>query len=92
MLEKIKQYAKFIAAILTVIAASGAGLIPAEWAPWLQLAVAVIGAIAVYGVPNEVTDEQITRSKGLTLEQYQADEYFAQVRKEQDHASIDAQS
>ena len=67
MLDKIKPYAKFIAAILSVIASSGAGLIPADWAPWLQLAIAVIGAIAVYAVPNvpekkaPYTDEDVAR-------------------------------
>ena len=52
MIQKIQVYAKFIAAILTVIVTSGVGLIPGEYIGWVQLVVAVLGAIAVYAVPN----------------------------------------
>lgn len=67
MIDKIKPYAKFVAAILSVIVSSGVGLIPADWAPWLQLATAIAGAIAVYAVPNTpekkapYTDEDVAR-------------------------------
>jgi hypothetical protein len=52
MTTKIQAYAKFIAAILTVIVTAGAGLIPVGWIGWVQLVVAVLGAVAVYAIPN----------------------------------------
>lgn len=48
----IQKYAKFIAAIITAIVAAGAGLIPVDWNGWLQFAATVLGAIAVYAIPN----------------------------------------
>jgi len=53
MFPKIQAYAKFIAAILTVIATTGVGLIPGQYIDWVQLVVAILGAVAVYAVPNK---------------------------------------
>jgi hypothetical protein len=52
MFEKFQPYAKFIVAILTVLVSAGVGLIPADFIAWLQLVIALIGAYAVYAVPN----------------------------------------
>ncbi len=56
MIQKIQESAKFIAAILTVIATAGVGLIPGEYISWVQLAVAILGAVAVYAVPNKTAE------------------------------------
>ena len=56
MSATIQKYAKFIAAILTVLVTAGVGLIPAAGLDWVQLAIALIGAVAVYAVPNTSTD------------------------------------
>jgi p-aminobenzoyl-glutamate transporter AbgT len=52
MFQKFQPYAKFIVAILTVLVTAGVGLIPADFIDWLQLVIALIGAYAVYVVPN----------------------------------------
>jgi len=57
MFTKIQAYAKFIAAILTVIATAGVGLIPGEYIGWVQLVVSILGAVAVYAVPNVPADD-----------------------------------
>ena len=54
MTATIQKYAKFIAALLTVLVTAGVGLIPADYISWIQLAVALIGAVAVYAVPKHV--------------------------------------
>ena len=55
MSTTIKAYAKFIAALLTVLVTAGVGLIPAAGLDWVQLTIALIGAVAVYAVPNTST-------------------------------------
>ena len=57
-MSKIAQYAKLIAAILTVLVTAGVGLIPVNWIGWVQLAIAVLGAVSVWAVPNAITDAQ----------------------------------
>ena len=52
--EKAQKYSKFGVAMLTVITVSGAGLVPVEWNEYLQLAIAIMGAFAVYGIENKV--------------------------------------
>ena len=52
MIQKIKEVAKFIAALVGAIATAGSTLIPAEWSPWLSLILAVATAVAVYQIPN----------------------------------------
>lgn len=59
MIDTIKQYAKFLAALVSAIAVSFAGLLPAEWAPWIQAVIALLGAISVLAIPNAITDRQI---------------------------------
>lgn len=57
MIQKIQEAAKFMVAILTVITTAGVGLIPVEWIGWVQFAIAIIGAAAVYAVPNKPAAE-----------------------------------
>ena len=67
MIDKVKQYAKFIAAVLGAIAASFAGLIPAEWAPWLQAVIALATAVSVLAIPNQPTNAQISGYLGIPV-------------------------
>lgn len=53
MFQKIQEVAKFVVAIATVIVTAGVGLIPGEFIGWVQLGIAIVGAVAVYGVPNK---------------------------------------
>lgn len=51
------KYAKFIAAALaTVLTTLTAALplVPATWKPWVEVGIAVVGAVAVRQVPNAV--------------------------------------
>lgn len=57
MIRKIQESAKFVAAILTVLVTAGVGLIPAQYIDWVQFAVAILGAVAVYAVPNRPASE-----------------------------------
>lgn len=57
MIDNIKQYAKFIAALIGAFAVTFAGLLPAEVAPWIQAVAAFLSAIAVFTVPNEIPNE-----------------------------------
>ena len=52
MIQKIKEVAKMIAALVGAVATAGSTLIPADWSPWLGLILAVATAVAVYGIPN----------------------------------------
>jgi len=52
MFTKIQTYAKFVAALLTVLVTAGVGLIPGESVGWVQLAIALLGTVAVYAFPN----------------------------------------
>jgi len=57
MIQKISRYAKFIAAIVGAIATAGAGFIPADYGQWIQFALAILTAAAVYRVPNREVAE-----------------------------------
>ena len=61
MIDKIKQYAKFIAALLGAVAVSFAGLIPPEFAPWVQAVIALATALSVLAIPNQLTPEQVAK-------------------------------
>ena len=52
MIQKIKEAAKMVAALVGAIATAGSTLVPADWSPWLGLILAVATAVAVYAVPN----------------------------------------
>jgi len=54
----IQEYAKFVAALLGAVAVSFAGLIPSEFAPWLQAVIALAAAVSVLVIPNRVTGAQ----------------------------------
>ena len=51
-MQKLKEVAKLIAAIIGGLATAGTTLIPADWSPWLGLVLAVATSVAVYAVPN----------------------------------------
>lgn len=55
-MEKLKKYAKFIAALIGAVVTSFAGLIPDELGQWLTAFAALATAIAVYGIPNKTTE------------------------------------
>lgn len=57
MFQKIQEYAKFIVVLLGVVVSTGTSLIPAEWAPYLTLAVGLLTAVSVYAVPNKPQDD-----------------------------------
>ena len=59
MIHKIQEYAKFVAALLGAVAVSFAGLIPSEFAPWLQAVIALAAAVSVLVIPNRVTGAQV---------------------------------
>ena len=52
MIQKIKEAAKMVAALVGAIATAGSTLVPADWSPWLGLILAVATAVAVYRIPN----------------------------------------
>ena len=52
MKHKIAEYAKFIAAVIGLVATSFAFAVPAEVAPWLAATASFLTAIAVLLVPN----------------------------------------
>ena len=57
-LEKIKPYAKLAAYVLTVIVSGVADYalpIPEQIIGWIQLAIVLLGGLAVYRVPNKGT-------------------------------------
>ena len=57
MIQKIKEVAKFVAALVGAIATAGSTLIPADWSPWLSLILAVATAVAVYRIRGSVAAE-----------------------------------
>ena len=59
MFSTIQKYAKFTVAILAVVVSAGVGLIPGDYINWVQFAVAIIGAVGVYAVPNTTTPATI---------------------------------
>lgn len=59
MVDKIKQYAKFIAALIGAIATAFSTQIPGDWQGWITSIVAALTAISVLTIPNAITDRQI---------------------------------
>lgn len=64
-IDKVRPYAKFVAAILGVLLTAGAevaAVIPDQARPYIQLVLLVATAVSVYGVPNTAksvdSDEQ----------------------------------
>ena len=55
MIQKIKEAAKMIAALVGALLTAGSTLIPESWAPWLSLLLAVTTAVATYVIPNAPT-------------------------------------
>lgn len=52
MIQKIKEAAKMIAALVGAVLTAGSTLIPETWSPWLSLVLAVLTAVATYAIPN----------------------------------------
>lgn len=49
----MSEYRKFVVALVTAAASAlSLGLIPDPWDGWTTVAVAALGAIGVYAVPN----------------------------------------
>jgi hypothetical protein len=59
IMNQIQRYAKFIVAILTVAVGAAVDLalpIPEDVIGYVRFGIAVLGAVAVYGVPNATPD------------------------------------
>lgn len=54
------QYRKLIVAALTAALTTAAQVIPMTdtWRGWVTVALAVLGAVSVWAVPNDLTDQQ----------------------------------
>lgn len=52
MVQKIQEYAKFVAALLGFVVTTGTTLIPVDWSPWLTFAAGLATAVAVAKIPN----------------------------------------
>lgn len=52
MIQRIKEAAKMLAALVGAILTAGSTLIPESWSPWLSLTLAVATAVATYVIPN----------------------------------------
>lgn len=53
MFAKVQQYAKFLVALVGSFATAGSTFIPAEWAPYVSLTLALLTTVATYAVPNK---------------------------------------
>ena len=52
MIQKIKEAAKMLAALIGAVLTAGTTLIPETWGPWLSLVLAIATAVATYVIPN----------------------------------------
>lgn len=52
MIQRLKEAAKMVAALIGALLTAGSTLVPADWAPWLSLVLAVATAVATYAIPN----------------------------------------
>lgn len=86
MIQKIKEAAKMIAALVGALLTAGSTLIPESWAPWLSLLLAVTTAVATYVIPNAtsqaVKDRVLTDHAGLDPDEQTADLQAARARVE----------
>lgn len=57
MIQKIKEAAKMIAALVGAVLTAGSTLIPEAWSPWLSLLLAVLTAVATYVIPNATAED-----------------------------------
>jgi hypothetical protein len=51
-MNNVQKYAKAIVAFVGAFLTAGSAFIPAEWAPWVSLGLAVVTTVATYQVPN----------------------------------------
>ena len=58
MMQKLKESAKMLAALVGALITAGSTMIPESWGPWLSLLFAVLTAIATYTIPNAPTRAQ----------------------------------
>lgn len=80
MIQRIKEAAKMIAALIGAVLTAGSTLIPESWSPWLSLALAVATAVATYVIPNAPT--QAARDRVLDA--------FVQADPDEQNADIQA--
>ena len=52
MIQKIKEAAKMVAALVGALLTAGTTFIPASWSPWLGLLLALLTDVATYAIPN----------------------------------------
>lgn len=52
-MNKIKEVAKMLAALVGALLTAGTTLIPETWSPWLGLVLALLTAAATYAIPNK---------------------------------------
>lgn len=50
---QIQKYAKAIVAFVGAFLTAGSTFIPAEWAPWVSLVLALLTTVATFQVPNK---------------------------------------
>lgn len=55
----VKYAAKFVAAVAAALAIAGVAVVDNSVTPseWIQIALAFLGAVGVYSIPNESVDE-----------------------------------
>lgn len=63
MIQKVKEAAKMIAALVGALLTAGTTLIPESWSPWLGLLLAVLTAVATYAIPNAAPAEALRRDQ-----------------------------
>lgn len=70
-MQKVREYAKFIVAIITAAVNAGAlALLPDDVKVYVSIVLAVAGAIAVAAVPNaQPADEGLEEDEDLTTPQ-----------------------
>lgn len=83
-LQKLKESAKMLAALVGALITAGTTLIPEAWAPWLSLAFAVLTAVATYTIPNApsqaVKDRVLADHASLDPDEQNADMQAAIAR------------
>lgn len=57
MIETIKQYAKFVAALIGAAVVAFAGLLPVDVATWAQAVAAFLTAVSVLVIPNTSVED-----------------------------------
>ena len=84
MMQKLKESAKMLAALVGALITAGSTMIPESWGPWLSLLFAVLTAIATYTIPNAtsqtVKDRVLADHASLDPDEQNADMQAAIAR------------